>query len=318
MNINPPVENPPQQEAEQQQPQQQAQQEPFLRIRRTHSTEVIIQLLKSLPFISVLQRNKEIEAQNAARSLQRLNHAQNPETFPDDGSEAASLITLDLEDRARLKIPSFFTAVREHVYPSLARWLADEEILDREATTPLKRKAGDERTSVSAAETAARNRRCMDGSKMVSYVSGVPWLPRYPQSLFDTEDCVAVPLPFFLNKNLRIIISESSTLPTVKSNPKPGETKGISILDVDKLKARFGAELSLTFSGWQEAAQNMISFQRERDLSGAEGAHGRWYGDHFDFFNTQERRDELYDVWKKDELKFRQEHWSTYGEFVPQ
>ena len=114
--------------------------EETLRVRRTHSTEVIIQLLKNLPFISVLQRNKEIEAQNAARSLKRLNHAADPVNYPDNGSEAASLITIDPKDPARLKIPSFFMTVREHIYPSLARWLADEEIFDKD----LKRKAGDE------------------------------------------------------------------------------------------------------------------------------------------------------------------------------
>ncbi|KAF8197406.1 hypothetical protein BJ912DRAFT_875146, partial [Pholiota molesta] len=290
------------------------------RARRTHSTAVIINLLKSLPLISALQRNKEIEAQNTARSLKTLNHHIDPVVHPEAGSETASLITIDPEDQARLKVPSFFNSVRDYIYPSLAKWIADEEILDREAAAAaasLKRKAGDEK-SLPAADAAVMKRRCMDGSRMIRYVVGVPWTPKFPQSLFDTEDCVALPLSFFLNKNLRLIISEASTLPTVKSNPKPGETKGISILDVDKLTVRFGAELSLSFSQWSEAASNMYLFQRERDQDGGDGPHGQWFSDHFNFFNTLEKKDELYEAWKPAELKFRQEHWATYGEFVPQ
>jgi hypothetical protein len=194
------------------------------RARRTHSTAVIINLLKSLPLISALQKNKEIEAQNTARSRETLNHHIDPVVHPEAGSETASLITIDPEDRARLKVPSFFNSVRDYVYPSLAKWIADEEILDREAAAvagPLKRKTGDEK-SLPAADAAVVKRRCMDGSRMVPWVVGVPWTPRFPQSLFDTEDCVALPLSFFLNKNLRLIISEASTLPTIKSNPKPG------------------------------------------------------------------------------------------------
>jgi hypothetical protein len=310
----------PVQDEAQAQQQQQAPDPPPPRVRRTHTTAVVMNLLKSLPLISILQRNKEIEAQNAARSLKSLNHFMDPVKFPEAGSEAASLISIDPEDHVRLKVPSFLASVRDYVYPSLAKWIADEEIIDREvaaATVSLKRKAGDDKPPL-AADAALARRRCMDGSKMVPWVVGVPWTPRFPQSLFDTEDCVAVPLPFFLNKNLRLIISEASTLPTIKSNPKPGETKGISILDVDKLTVRFGAELSLSFSQWSEAAQNMYNFQRERDGDGGDGPHGRWFGDHFDFFNTLEKKDDLYDEWKAAELKFRQEHWATYGEFVPQ
>ena len=101
----------------------------------------------------------------------------------------------------------------------------------------------------------------MDGSNHIERVVGEPIPIEFPQSLYDTEICVAVPLPFFLTRNLRSLIDEASTLPTVKSNPAPGETKGTYILNIEKLSARFGKELTLTCSQWSEAAANMWSFQ---------------------------------------------------------
>ncbi|KAF8951558.1 hypothetical protein BDZ97DRAFT_1684206, partial [Flammula alnicola] len=213
-----------------------AQQAPA-RAPRTHTSPIIIQMLKSLSFTNILQKNKKIEAENEARSLKTFNHTLDPVAHPDTGSETASLITIDPDDLNRLK------------------------------------------------------------------------------SLFDTEGCVSVPLPFFLNKNLRVIIDEAATLPTMKSNPLPGKTKGISILDIGKLSDRFGKELTLTFSQWSEAAENMFDFQQQRDKKGEDGQHSAWYNDHFNFFNGQRKKNELYDAWKSVELEFRQEHRSVYDEF---
>src|SRR6266567_4186978 len=231
------------------------------RAPRTHTNPTIIQLLKSLPLISVLQKNKEIETQNAERALRTLNHTSDKVKYPDPGSDVASLITLDSEDRDRFRVPSFALFFRDYIYSSLAKWITDEEIKDKE-DFKLKRKAGDE-LKLSPEEAQIAKRRCMDGKKLVPWVVGVPWQAKFPQSLFDMEGCVAVPLPFFLNENLQILNVKAATLPTIKTNPNPGETKGISILDVEKLSVQFGRELSLTCSQWTEASGNMYLFQKE-------------------------------------------------------
>jgi hypothetical protein len=287
--------------------------QPPPRVPRTHTNPTIIQALKSLPLISILKKNKEIEEKNAERATKTLNHAVDKVAFPDPGSDAASLITLDPQDLDRFKVPSYASSLSAYIYESLAKWIADEDIKDRDATK-VKRKVADD-PKLSAEEARIAKRRCMNGNNMVPWIVGTPWQTKFPQSLFDTEGCVAVPLPFFLNENLQIINVEAATLPTVKTNPNPGETKGISILDVDKLSARFGKELSLTCSQWTEAAGNMYLFQKERDAVDTGDAHSDWYNDHFNFYLSQKSRDRLYDAWKSDELKFRQEHWATYGEF---
>ncbi|KAF8965116.1 hypothetical protein BDZ97DRAFT_1659485, partial [Flammula alnicola] len=113
------------------------------RLPRTHTNPTIIQLLKSLPLISKLQKNKEIEAKNAERALKTLNHTQDKVAFPDPGSEVASLVTLDPADLDRFRVPSFALAFRDFIYASLAKWIADEDIKDKE-DVKNKRKAVDE------------------------------------------------------------------------------------------------------------------------------------------------------------------------------
>ncbi|KAF8969058.1 hypothetical protein BDZ97DRAFT_1654333 [Flammula alnicola] len=151
----------------------------------------------------------------------------------------------------------------------------------------------------------------MNGRKMVPWIVGEPWQASFPQSLFDTEGCVMVLLSFFLNENLQILNVEASMLPTVKTNPNPGETKGISILDIEKLSACFGKELTLDCSQCTEAAGNMYLFQKERDEPNTQEAHSEWYNLHFGFYHSQTTKIKLYNTWKADELKFHQEHWAN-------
>ena len=102
------------------------------RVPRTHTSPAIIQLLKNLSLPNILQRNKKIEAENDARSAKTLNNALDPTAHSQPGSEVASLITIDPEDLARLRVPSFFASVRDFIYNSLARHLANEELKEKE------------------------------------------------------------------------------------------------------------------------------------------------------------------------------------------
>jgi hypothetical protein len=181
-------------------------------------------LLKNLSLPNILQKNKGIEAKNDARSAKTLNNALDPVAHPQPRSDVASLITIDPEDLARLRVPSFFASVRDFIYNSLACHLADAELREKEEK---KRK-----DDVTLPEDAWVSKRHMDGSNHVERVVGEPIPIEFPQSLYDTEICIAVPLPFFLTRNLRSLVDEASTLPTVKSNPAPGETKGTYILNI--------------------------------------------------------------------------------------
>lgn len=138
------------------------------------------------------------EAENDARALKSLEHEQDPVAHPETGSKTASLITIRTENLNRLKVPSFLNSFREWVYPSLANLLADEELRDREEKSKRKASSDDKQ---SPEESRANKRRCMDGSSHVERIIGAFMPVDFANSLFDTELHVAVPLPFFLNRN---------------------------------------------------------------------------------------------------------------------
>ena len=175
-------------------------------IPRTHTSPQIIQLLKNLSLSNILQRNKKIEAENDARSAKTLNNALDPATHSQPGSEAASLITIDPKDLTRLRAPSFFASIRDFVYNSLARHLANEELKEKED-----KKWEDDDTLVE--DVRISKRCCMDGSNHVERVVGEPIPIEFPQSLYDTEICVAVPLPFFLTRNLQSLVDRHQHFP---------------------------------------------------------------------------------------------------------
>ena len=75
----------------------------------------------------------------------------------------------------------------------------------------------------------------MDGSKAAEHVISSQCDIEFSDILFTTNAHVPIPLPFFCNGNLRYIIDQAATLPTIKSNPLPGETKGQFILNISDM-----------------------------------------------------------------------------------
>jgi len=216
----------------------------------------------------------------------------------------ASLITIEPEDFAQLQIPSFFMSVHDYIYSSLAKKLMDEELREKEE----KKRKTDDPANVSPEQLRSTNQ--------VEWVVGEPVSIGFVQTLYDTKLCAAFLLPFFLSKNLHTLIDESATLPTVKLNPLPGETKGIYILDVKRLSTQFGKELSLSCSQWSEDAGNMWNFQALRDKNGTNGDHAIWFEKHLNFFNRLDKHEELYDMWKVVELEVHQDHCSCKLKFA--
>ena len=106
----------------------------------------------------------------------------------------------------------------------------------------------------------------MDGDKAVERVVGSQSPTEFSEIMYITQadSHTALPLPFFQPKNLRYI-DHAATVPTIKSNPREGESKGFFILDVLKLTVLFGAETSIDFDQWHEAAPNCFRFQMSRD-----------------------------------------------------
>jgi hypothetical protein len=112
----------------------------------------------------------------------------------------------------------------------------------------------------------------MDGDKAGNRIIGLQNPIDFSEIMYMTDNHIALPLPFFQNKNLRYIIDYGATLPTIKLNPKEGESKGAYILDVAKLTVNFGAETTIDFGQWNEAAGNCYQFQMSRDKNSDSGS----------------------------------------------
>lgn len=110
-----------------------------------------------------------------------------------------------------------------------------------------------------------------------------------------------------MHKSLQYINKHLGSIDMVKANLLHGATKGLYILDIKKVSALLGRELSLSCSLWSQAAWQMYHFQQERDANGAKGKFSQWYYDHFNFFETQPDRNKQYENWKVLKLKFHEE-----------
>ncbi|KAF8806492.1 hypothetical protein BYT27DRAFT_7101578, partial [Phlegmacium glaucopus] len=199
------------------------------RVRRTHKDDLISSLLSKLQLREKLVKNKEIEDQNKAREVKTYNHHLDPFAYPEPGSETASFITIDDLDVKDLKDPSILARFLNTVPDYLLLRITRENRAEKEERD--KRKVDDLMTSACEASQDAKRRR-MDGSKAAERIVGIQRAIEFSEILFTTNVHVPIPLTFFRNAHLRYMIDHAATLPTIKSNPLPGETKGQFILNI--------------------------------------------------------------------------------------
>jgi hypothetical protein len=277
----------------------------IVRLRRTHKDDVISAILSKLSLREKLATNKDIEEKNKEREARTLRNKLDPDNYPDTGSDTASLITIDQADIEDLKDQTMFARFLTVLPDSLIQRITRENHRDKEERE--KRKRDDTPRAISD-DFRDVKRRCMDGDKAANRIIGLQNPIDFSEIMYTTDNHIALPLPFFQNKHLRYIIDHGATLPTIKSNPKEGESKGAHILDVAKLTTNFGAETTLDFGQWNEAAGNCYRFQMSRDRNGDSGSYAYWWSQHFEFFNKQEDKIEMYDAWKLLELRLRREY----------
>jgi hypothetical protein len=225
--------------------------------RKTHILEAISTILKSLPLPARLKRNREIEEQNEARSLLTLRHAQDPVTFPDPGSENASLITIDSSEISFLSSSNALDSLRNIMPFYLIKKLADIKLTT--ASTSLKH-SENLTDSTETAVSRATKRRCMSGLALISRDTERPTSFNFPQIMFETEDRMPIPLTFFTHKSLRYIINNLAILPTKKVESDGTFKKGV-ILDIEKLSKTLGEELTLSFGQYGEATAQMFKLR---------------------------------------------------------
>ncbi|KAH9474894.1 hypothetical protein JR316_0013362 [Psilocybe cubensis] len=275
---------------------------------RAHITRAVpaaYAVLKSLPLPLKLARNKAIVAKNLERITKTANHSLDPAAFPMPGSPEASVISLSPDDEAQLRIPAIAKKYldKDEIPDYLIAWLSEQDSLAREQKRSI------EDSSIkdlpSSAEDRIAKRRCMQGSSLSIRDPMAPTVIAFPEIMFQTEKAQAnLPLPFFTQKSLRYIIDNLASLPIKKSNSISPDSKALYILDIEKLTAKLGEELSLDFGSFMQAADQYTRFQRER-ASDDEWI-SIWTG-HFSFWSSRPDSVALYPAWKVAEFKLRRD-----------
>ncbi|PPQ94132.1 hypothetical protein CVT25_007889 [Psilocybe cyanescens] len=272
-----------------------------VRARRTHISEHACDVLRKLALPLKLARNKKIEAENLARADKSADHELDPVAHPDPGSPQASVISLTEEDEGQLRVPAIVQKLMDYMPNYIIAWLAAEDAQAKEN----KRKHDEAlKDPLSAAEDKIAKRCCMQGSLLSARDPLAPASFSFPQILFDTENLVGLPLPFFTQKNLRYIIDELASLLTRKANSCSGDGKSIYILDIEKLSVKLGAELSMDFGSYLQAADQFYKFQLQRS---ADQEWAEIWRAHFRFFDSRPEAAELYLAWMHAELKLRRD-----------
>jgi hypothetical protein len=230
---------------------------PVGRKPKTHISDALIDIFKNLPLPLRLQRNKEIEVKNNSCYLQTVRHTEDPVANPAPGSEAASFITIDSSEVKFLSSPGIFDSLRDSMPFFLIQKLAFLKMsYDSEKTA--KRRDPDSLTDLIEDGTAARmaKRRCMSANMLTSRNLEQPTSFNFPQIMFDTEDRMPIPLPFFTHKSLRYLIDHLAIL-SVRKVEADSVHKKCAILDIEALEDVWRGTLTYLWTVWGSRFPNV-------------------------------------------------------------
>ncbi|KAJ7209146.1 hypothetical protein GGX14DRAFT_364730, partial [Mycena pura] len=246
----------------------QAQPHPPARARRTHTSAGVIAALKNLPKASKRRKNIDITARNAERVLKHAQHVEDATRFPDDASDAESLVSVSDDEDTLSPASRLYSSIGKlspasgkallRVIQSTKRGRDDEA---PKAPKPTSKRA---RTEITVAPGMA--------------------LPKaFHQCIHDLhEHHVYMPLSMFTTPSLRTINSEAATMAMCKLNPLESGEKQLRLLDTAAFEANVAKEIDLDRAEWTEAAENYVEFITLVEGAGS-AAETRWHA-HFAYF----------------------------------
>lgn len=88
----------------------------------------------------------------------------------------------------------------------------------------------------------------------------------FPEILFQTENVASFSLSFFTQKNLCHIIDNLASLSTKKANSFSLDSKALHILNIEKIVAKLGDDLSLDYGSYMQAMEQYICFQIQHSV----------------------------------------------------
>ena len=136
-----------------------------------HSQGLISSLLSKLSLHEKLATNKDIEEKNKEREARTLRNRLDPVTYPDTGSETASLIMIDQADIEDLKDQSMFARFLAVLPDSLVQLRITHE--NRHEREEKEKRKHDNVPRLISDESRDAKCRCMDGDKATSQIIGL-------------------------------------------------------------------------------------------------------------------------------------------------
>ncbi|KAL0070479.1 hypothetical protein AAF712_002311 [Marasmius tenuissimus] len=295
---------------------------------RTHAgpTEFIKQWFAKLPAIDKFRTNYDIRKRNDARRDKDLRYVRAQEERPASPQESEySIISDYCEDlvNSKEKLERAKTYMDEDLYAALVKKREEKEGGSAGKSTDLMRAP-----------------RMVEVEESVATAIEVPFHD-YLFQVVNYHHTNAACLGFFLNRNLEKINANAAIIRWDKlpghankdNKTRVWEKKHIyEILEINPKDTHEGLK---TYADFTEAMKNLVRFEKARDPDGESGAYSgggqfprgeslfayvwtglkswelpaptysTWIDKHKNFFERQERAQELFDQWKPKELELR-------------
>ncbi|KAF7330695.1 hypothetical protein MSAN_02447600 [Mycena sanguinolenta] len=222
------------------------------RVRKTHKTPEISDLLKSLSRGARMQRNESIQDRNKERAIDRLIHKDDFE-FRDSDDE--SIITISDIGEEPPSPTSALTSAMKAVSPRTAKVLVNNFVIGSSSKRPR--------------EEDGETKPTKKPRKEITLREGMALPVAFHQHLRDLyTNGYYIPLSLFTNTNLRKLMSTAATVDMVKLNASTSYTKGLRLLDTAAFEQKNLKESDMDRGQWLEGAKNYIGFIGELE--------GRW------------------------------------------
>ncbi|KAJ3884707.1 hypothetical protein GG344DRAFT_83616 [Lentinula edodes] len=287
------------------------------RVHITHSSVEARNMFASWDITMHLTFNKENNANNIRRDLQRAAHLRDPENIRSP-LPVTSELTIQLEEWEKIRTnPIHFDSLKHLIPDFILEWMESwkiQEVKDK--------REREEDTSREAEEEKKKKRRLAEPLVPVVKNPLVPFQASFHDALYEIAHVSPIPLPFFSNNTLQFISTCTHSLLHKKFKSNDPRKSGYFI-DIEALKKMLRIKYpdndqleGLDYILFVECVNNYMRFKTSRDPAGPAGTRAQFIIQHFTFFLNKRHTAKLYAFWKPAELRIRNEQYLEFTGFI--
>ncbi|KAJ3925476.1 MAG: hypothetical protein NXY57DRAFT_1069331 [Lentinula lateritia] len=267
------------------------------RVHITHSSVEARNMFASWDITTCLTFNKQNNANNIRRDLQRAAHLRDPDNIRSP-LPVTSKLTIQLEEWEKIRTnPIRFDSLKHLIPDFILEWMESQKI--QEVKDKRER---EEDTSREAEEEKKKKRRLAEPLVPVVKNPLVPFQASFHDALYEIAHVSPIPLPFFSNDALQFISARAHSLPHKKFKSNDPRKSGYFI-DIEALKKMLRIKYAdddqlegLDYILFVECVNNYMRFETSRDPAGPAA--------------------KLYAFWKPVELRIRNKQYLEFIGFI--